>query len=405
MMPAIFKLHYDLQYMLKLPFINREFVKWSEFLECGATDFHADEDMESGFSEELAIILHSGGTTGTPKGIMLTNGNVTALSVQSTDLVNCFGPGNKVLGILPVFHGFGLIFCVHNFLAAGGTVAIITRFKPELFELYLITHKPNIIAGVPTLFRGLISNIMPGIDLSFVQMMVCGGDNLSDELRENIISYFNKHNCLIEIREGYGLTESVAGVTITPPKCPSEGIGSVGIPYKDMLCQVVDTSTGNPVPVNTPGELLVSGPTVMKGYFNSNAENENIFSHKDGRKWLHTGDIVSMDENGFFHYIQRLKRMIITSGYNVYPSYIEGILHKNPYIEDAAVVGIPHPYKGEVAKAYIVLAPDIPLNEKLKQSIIRYCKKNLPFYSVPAKFLYVSALPRTAVGKTDYKQL
>lgn len=354
---------------------------------------------------DIAAILYSGGTTGNPKGIMLSNKNFNAVAIQGIEAVGCAEPKISVLAIMPIFHGFGLGICFHTTLCFGGTSIILPQFSSKDFHKLIKKYRPNIIAGVPTLYEALIQNKhMKNMDLSFVKCAISGGDSLSVSLKRKIDVFLEEHNCKIQVREGYGLTECVTGSCLTPIKKYKEG--SIGVPYPDTYYKIIKPDTHTTLPYGEIGEICISGPTVMLGYLDEPKETlETLQTHEDGKIWLHTGDLGYMDEEGFIYFKQRLKRMIVSSGYNIYPQYIENVIDSYPDVLISTVIGIPHPYKGQVAKAFIVLKKDIQPSEKIKRNIIKYCEKNIAAYSMPKEFVFRDDLPRTLVGKVAYKEL
>lgn len=351
-----------------------------------------------------AVILHSGGTTGEPKGIVLSNENFNSFVSQAKIFLTKYELGDSMLTILPLFHGFGLGVCTHTVLCFCGKVILVPQFNSRKFDVLINKNKPNLIFGVPTLFEALIkSNNIKNLDLSYVKYVVCGGDSLSPALEEKVNKYLKAHGCNAPITQGYGMTECLAATALAFDEAAKPG--SIGIPFPGNYFKIVDPNTGKPLEPYQDGEICINGPTVMLGYLdNEVATNDILRIHDDGYIWLHTGDIGYMDEDGVFFYKQRLKRMIVSSGYNVYPSYIENIIEQHPAVLSCTVIGIPHPYKQEVPKAFIVLKNDyIGLNPK--NSIKRFCEKHLSKHSVPYEFEFRKSLPKTLVGKVNFKKL
>ena len=241
------------------------------------------------------------------------------------------------------------------------------------------------------------------LDLSNLKYAISGGDSLSISLIRRVNLFLREHGSKIKISQGYGMTESLAAITLSFGKAYREG--SIGIPFPGNYIKIVVPGTQDEVPYGEDGEICVSGPTVMLGYLDNEKEtNEMLQIHKDGLVWLHTGDIGMMSDEGILYYKQRLKRMIISSGYNIYPSYVEEVIESHPSVLKCSVVGIPHPYKVEVPKAFIVLKNDYnPLT--VKASIKEYCKKNLASYAIPREFEFRKSLPKTLIGKVDFKRL
>ena len=381
---------------------KNKYIKWNKFLKIRYNGVYYDRTPKK---DDPAIILQSGGTTGTPKGIVLSNGNVNASTIAALNAYPDLNKEDKILGIMPIFHGFGLEVSINDAFACGAEVILIPLFKASKFHELLIKHKPTVLVGVPTLFEALTKNEhMENVDLSNLKYVISGGDTLSKERVENINNFLHEHGSRTNMIQGYGLTEAVAAASVDLRNLSRPG--TIGIPWPGVYIGIFEPNTENEVGFNEDGEICVCGPTVMLGYYNDEAEtNLALRHHKDGNIWLHTGDIGSMDEDGFITYKQRLKRMIISSGYNVYPSQIEAVLEKHPAIGAVSVIGIPHPYKVEVPKAFIVLNKGYKLDDELKEDLIKHCKKSLAYYSVPKVYEALDRLPKTMIGKVDFKKL
>lgn len=356
--------------------------------------------------DDCAAILYSGGTTGKPKGIILSNLNLNAVAKQCTVACGFLRPSDTLLAILPIFHAFGLGICIHTVLINGATSILIPQFNAKKFDELLRKYHPNIIIGVPTLYEALLKNKnMTNVDLSYLKGAISGGDALSSKLKKEVDTFFKEHNANIEVREGYGLTECASASCLTPINGYKDG--SIGIPLPDTIYKIVTPNTDQELLNGEIGEIIISGPSVMSGYLNEEVEtNLALQKHKDGKIWLHTGDLGYMDADGFVYFKQRLKRMIVSSGYNVYPSQIEETINLHPDVLTSTVVGIPHPYKIQVAKAYIVLKQDLKKSKnKIKEEIMELCQKNLARYSLPYEIEFRESLPKTKIGKVNYKEL
>ena len=241
-------------------------------------------------------------------------------------------------------------------------------------------------------------------DLSFIKCIICGGDSLSTALNKRIDDFLESHNSKTKVRTAFGMTEATAGVTMMPLE--ESRRESIGVPIPDSFIKIVKPGTEEELKPLEIGEICISGPTVMKGYLNEKEETDLILKkHKDKKLWLHSGDLGYMDSDGFVYFKSRLKRMIVSSGYNIYPGQIEEIISSHPYVKTCAVVGVPHPYKKEVIKAYIVLKDNIELTSEVKRSIKSYCEKNIASYSLPYAYGYRKELPKTLVGKVAYRKL
>ncbi len=378
-------------------------LRWNDFIKKGRD--YIGEYMATVKREDPAVILYSGGTTGTTKGILLSNLNFNALKEQIIATNPIFKPGDKMLCVMPMFHGFGLGVTVHSMLANGGRCILVPRFTAETYAKDIVKHRCNFIAGVPTLYEALLRQPrMEGADLSCLKGVFSGGDSLSVELKKRFDAFLAEHNASIQVREGYGTTECVTASCLTPLHLQKEG--SIGQPFPDTYYKIVDVGTNIEVPYGTEGEICISGPSVMLGYLDQPEETANTLRvHGDGRVWLHTGDLGTMDEDGFIYFKQRLKRMIVTSGYNVYPSQIENILDGFESVQMSCVIGVPDPYKVQKVKAFVMLKPGYEPNDETKQNILAYCKKNIAKYAMPYDIEFRESLPKTLVGKVAYRVL
>jgi len=355
--------------------------------------------------DDPAVILYSGGTTGTPKGILLTNKAFNAYILQCPEFVSTIRPGKTILGILPIFHGFGLSLGVHLPLCLGITNVMLPKFDAASFHKTLDKHKPEIIIGVPTLYEAMLKNKkIRKMDMSFLETPVCGGDVLTNKLKDEVDGMLAKAGCKAEILRGYGLTEFLAGACFVPPERMK--LGSIGIPIQDVHVKVVEPNTDIELKTGEMGELVITGPNMMQGYLNEEEEtNRTLVLHGDGHVWLHTGDLCHVDEEGYIFYDQRLKRLIISSGYNVYPARIEEVINGVDEVLLVTVVGIPDPYRGQVARAFVVLKDGVKPSGGLKRKIMAQCKTNLPKYSLPWEIVFRKALPKTRLNKVAYREL
>lgn len=382
--------------------LTDDIMTWNEFINYGY-DYQGEIACLKG-ANDPAVILYSGGTSGDPKGILLTNMNFNALALSCHKMIEQSGVGESILAILPIFHGFGLGVCIHTTLGCGMRVVLVPNFNPKDFGKLLHKHKISIVCGVPSLFESLTKTSMGKNDLSKLKSAISGGDFMSKDLKNKVDTYFREHGSNAEIRVGYGLTEASAAICVTPTGEYRES--SIGVPFPDTYIKVVRVGTHDEVPYGEDGEICISGPTVMMGYLNNLEETiQTLQIHEDGRTWLHTGDVGSMDKDGFVYFKQRVKRIIISNGYNLYPSYIETIINSHPDVFTSTVIGIPHPKKVQVAKAYIVLKDGVKSSKDVEKSIRLHCEKNLARYSLPAVYEFRESLPKTLVGKVAYREL
>ena len=354
--------------------------------------------------DDPAAILFSGGTTGLPKGIVLSHRNLISEGKAAGGWCG-MDAGDAILAILPIFHGFGLGVCVNAAFMAGGKSILVPQFSAAIVAARLKSDRPNILVGVPTLFDALTRDrSLASADLSCLRACYCGADTLPREVKERFEKLVADRGGKVRLLEGYGLTEAVSGVIATPLDVYREG--SIGVPLPGMLAQVCRVGTVEEAPVGEEGEICVAGPAVMLGYLNdAQATSEALRVHADGLTWLHTGDLGRMDADGFFYFTVRLKRMIKSSGFNVYPAQVEAVLRQHPGVADACVVGVPDPSQIERVVAYVVPAPGAATDAEAAQALVAHCRERLIKWSCPREVHFIEALPLTKVGKVDYREL
>ena len=345
--------------------------------------------------DNLALLPYTGGTTGKPKGVMLTHYNVYANVLQTCRWL--FPPlveGETTVVVLPMFHSFGQVH-VAAALYSGFRVILLPKFDIKEYMSTIEKYKPTLISGVPTIFSMIVnSNLHRRYDLSSVKISICAGDVLSPRVRDE----FEEATGSVII-EGYGLTEASPVVCINPPYKSKRKVGTVGLPLPETLVAIMSLEVeGKLVDVGVPGEILVSGPQVMKGYHKPSAVDEEAFIEINGRTWLKTGDIGIIDEDGFLYMIDRKKDMIKYKGYSVFPKEIEETLHKHPAVKEVAVIGVPHEDYGEIPKAYVVLKDEYKGRVDEKE-LIDHCKKHLAPYKVPKIVEFRDTLPKSMIGK------
>ena len=377
---------------------------WKDFLRLSRSCFYKTYKVHRA-SGDPAVILYSGGTTGTTKGIVLTNKNFNALSQQIVATNPMFRPGDKMLAAMPLFHGFGLGVCIHSMLANGGRCILIPRFTAKSYAKQIVKYKCNFIAGVPTLYEALLRlPSMDGADLSSLKGVFSGGDSLSIELKKKFDKFLYDHKAVVQVREGYGTTETVTACCLTPTHMHKEG--SIGLPFPDTYIKIVEPDTDRELPYGEEGEILLAGPTVMKEYMKHPEETANTLrTHDDGLTWVYTGDLGTMDEEGFVFFRGRAKRMIISSGYNVYPAQIENLLDAHEMVQMSCVIGVPDAYKMQKVKAFVKLNPGVPASDETKKAILDYCAKHVAKYAMPYDVEFRAELPKTLVGKVAYRML
>lgn len=377
-------------------------VMWSEFIN-NSRNYQGDIE-EKRKAHDPAVILYSGGTTGAPKGILLSNLAFNASGIAATTVIKQAIPGATALSILPIFHAFGLGVCIHTLFCNGLCSVLIPQFEKKKFGELIKRVKPNFIVGVPTLYEALLGAKIGPKDLSCVTAVICGGDTLNKTLRDKVNLFLEEHGSKARIRVGYGLTESTGPCCLSPELAFNDGI--IGAPFPDDYMKVVIPGTHETAPIGVDGEICVSGPSIMMGYINDEKETmQTLRYHDDGKLWLHTGDVGYLAEDGFFYFSQRIKRIIISSGYNVYPTYIESIINSHDAVLTSTVIGIPHPYKGQVAKAFIVLKSGYKASKQIEKEIKELCQKNVAVYALPAEYEFRDKLPQTLVGKVAFREL
>lgn len=378
-------------------------ILWTDMLKNGANENLPPVDYKEG---ETAVILYSGGTSGNQKGICLSDKNFNALGMQIAEICGVnLNDKCKFLSVMPIFHGFGLGIGIHTILINGARCILVPQFTIDSYAKTVIKKKPNFIAGVPTLYQALFeTDRFNGQDLSFLVGVFSGGDALSPELKRRADKFLKEHNANIQIREGYGLTECVTASCVTP--FDKAKTGSIGLPLRDMQYKIVEPGTFNEKNADEDGEIILTGPTLMSGYLDNEEETaQTLRTDSNGTPWLFTGDMGCMDEEGFVYFKQRIKRMIVTSGYNVYPSRIEDIIDKCPDVNYCCVIGVKDIYKMQKIRAYIVLNDGVEATEEEKQKIKDFCKPYLDRYEWPKEIEFRDALPKTLVGKVAYHTL
>ena len=384
---------------------GEEVLDWSLLEEKPGGELPELENPDPLDPDEMALILFSGGSTAEPKAIMLSNRNCNALAMQMDASGGPCLPGDKMLSILPIFHGFGLAVGIHSMMINSGACILVPKFKADTLAGLIKKYKPQFMAGVPTLYDALAADEQFNkIKLDSFKGLFCGGDSLSPEIKRRFEKVLVKGNSRVMLREGYGLTETVTACAIVPRNEYRER--SFGVPCSDTWFKVVKQGTEEECAAMEDGEICVSGPTVMLGYFNSpEATADVIKKHRDGRFWVHTSDIGCMDEDGFFYFKQRAKRIIKTSGIAIYPSHVEDVLNKHPAVRLSCVIGIPHESRGEDPKAYVMLKEGHKGSEELKQEIIAGCKNELMPYARPRIIEFIDEMPMTNVGKVAFREL
>lgn len=345
-------------------------------------------------STDLAVLQYTGGTTGTPKGVMLTHRNLIANTMQiSAWCYKAVDGKEKFLAALPLFHVFGLTVLMNMSVLRAGTLILLPRFEVETVLQTINQQKPTIFPGAPTMYVALIHHKDSAkTDLSSINVCISGSAALPLEVQEQFELLTGGR-----LIEGYGLSEA-SPVTHANPVWGKRKIGTIGIPMPDTEAAVIDPASGERLAAGELGELIVRGPQVMSGYWNKAAETEQVL--KDG--WLYTGDLATMDEEGYFTIMDRIKDVIIAGGFNVYPREVEEVLFEHPAVREASVVGIKDEYRGETVKAFIVFKEGWQVSES---QLDRWCRERLAAYKVPHHYAFRETLPKTMVGKVLRRKL
>ena len=378
-------------------------IRWAEFMRLGRACFWNYKVRRAG--PDPAVILYSGGTTGESKGVVLTNRNFNALAQQICATNPMFRPGDKMLAALPIFHGFGLGVCIHSMLFNGGRAVLVPRFTAASYAKLITKYRCNFIAGVPTLYEALLRlKNMDKADLSSLKGVFSGGDSLSVELKKKFDRFLYDHRSAVQVREGYGATETVSACCLTPVHMHKEG--SIGLPFPDTYMKIVKPGTDEELPYGQEGEILLAGPAVMKEYANAPEETaKTLRTHADGLTWVYTGDLGFMDEEGFIYFKGRAKRMIVASGYNVYPAQIENVLDAHADVQMSCVIGVPDAYRMQKVKAFVQLAPGVPASGETRRRLMEHCRKHIAKYAMPYEIEFRETLPKTQIGKVAYRVL
>ena len=377
-------------------------IGFKEFYELGTNL----EDNESvGKANDCCAVLYSGGTTGKPKGVMLSNMNLNALAYGGFYANDSLEAGDSMLAVMPIFHGFGLGICIHTSFCFALKAILQPKLDVQNFDKLIIDYKPNMVTGVPTIYEFLLqSKRLDNVDLSFLKWVSSGGDSLSTSMKHKINDFLLARNSKVLVKEGYGLTECVTGTCLMPKNIDRDG--SIGIPYADTTYKIVEPNTFNELNYGEVGEIIINAPTIMLGYLGNEEETKKALrKDEDGKVWFYTGDLGYIDEEGFVYYKQRMKRIIICSGYNVYPEQIEEAIESNSKVLISSVVGIPNKEKGEIPVAFIVIKTPEDKTEKLLDEIKQNVELKISKYAIPRDYVFMEKLPKTAVGKIDYQQL
>lgn len=381
-------------------------IRWKQFIKGGEGQSTAAEPYDP---DHACVVVHTGGTTGSPKGVMLTDNCFNALAQQFRAYDKLFHRGQKLMNIMPPFIAYGYACGVHLPLVLGFTVIIIPNLDPAKLGSLVLKYKPEHMFGVPAHYQQLAADPkLRDKDLSFIINYAAGGDSLSRGAEQTVNDFLAAHGARYPIAKGYGMTEVSSAATVAAGL--DNKPGSVGIPMVNTIIAAFEPGTDRELPIGERGELCISGPTAMKGYYNKADETAMILRrHPDGRIWVHTGDMGYLDEDGFVFLDSRIKRMIIRhDGFKVFPSMIENVVSRHPAVHQCSVVGCTDKdhVQGRLPFVYIVLKADTTAKKKqVIRELERMCAEELPEYVQPVAYKFISSMPMTPVGKVDYRQL
>ena len=381
-------------------------IRWKQFIKGGEGQSTAAEPYDP---DHACVVVHTGGTTGSPKGVMLTDDCFNGIALQFQAYPKLFHRGQKLMNVMPPFIAYGFACGIHLPLVLGFTVIIIPNLDPAKLGSLVLKHKPEHMFGVPTHYQQLASDPkLRDKDLSFIINYAAGGDSLSRGAEQTVNDFLAAHGARYPIAKGYGMTEVSSAATVAAGL--DNKPGSVGIPMVNTIIAAFEPGTDRELPIGERGELCISGPCLMKGYYNKPEETAILLRrHPDGRVWAHTGDMGYLDEDGFVYLDSRIKRMIIRhDGFKVFPSMIENVVSRHPAVHQCSVVGCTDKdhTQGRLPFVYIVLKSDTTAKKKqVIRELERMCAEELPEYVQPVAYKFISSMPMTPVGKVDYRQL
>lgn len=404
-LPSVTKLLYKLK--TKSPVIDEAAFDWKKFIELGngVTPKYASYEKDT-----CCVMAHTGGTTGFPKAVMLSNENVNALAHNYSHIDIPIKRGHRYFNDLPPFIMYGLCFALHTTLYCGLEVILYPVFDSKGFPKQFAKYKPHHFCALPDHLSYLSSSsITSKMDLSHVITVGVGGDSLDCDLEKRVNSYLKSHGCKYQVVKGYGMTELTA--TAISSCVAANDIGCVGIPLVINTVRIVDTDTLQELKYNDIGEIWISGASVMLGYLNKPTETaETVITDENGVRWIRTGDLGYMTQDGLVYHKGRIRRIYMTAHEGqpakIFPMVVEGALKKSTYVSECSVVG--RKRKGSdyyEAVAFVVKKDDIVEDFVIKIEFTKICAENVPTYMIPAEYRFVSELPRTPIGKIDFRTL
>ncbi len=379
---------------------DNDFVYWSKFLKEGKNVKYFEDDKY--YTNKPVAILYTGGTTGNPKGVVLTNDNFNTMAVTQVISGYNIDKGDSFLNFLPPFIAYCLVNAIHDPLFLGCDITLIPTFDAKDFPKLMVDHKPNHVLAGPILWNFFIdSDLTQNLDLSFLKSPISGGDKLSVELEEKVNDFFHHHNCKYNVIQGYGMTEVSAAACYSSEE--SQVVGSVGIPYVKNNISIFDPDTGKELRYGEKGEICISTPTMMLKYYNNDEATKDVIRlHDDGKYWVHTGDVGTITENGNVFVEGRMKRMIVRNGNKLFPSNVEDLILTDESISNCAIVSMPNKDEKSVPVAFIVLKSDSKFDSKHIDDII---SAKLPEFNIPYKYIIRNDLPLTTINKIDFRTL
>ena len=387
---------------LSIPY-SESIIDWNNFI--------YDKDITNAnsisFDENQPVaIVHTGGTTGIPKGVLLSNENFVNAAIQIKNSSVKADRNYKFLNIMPPFIAYGIVLGLNTPITLGWNTTVIPQFDANKFDELLMKHKPNGIMGVPAYWETVMkSKKMQTEDLSYIKNILLGGDRIKPEFEKRLNNFLLEHNCDAGVGKGYSMTEASACATFSTKE--ANELDSVGIPLTKTVISIFEPGTTKELPYNEVGEICIKTPTMMLKYFGKEEETNKVKVMHDDGYWIHSGDLGYINENGILFVKDRIKRMIIRSGFKVFPSEIENLFIKHPYVESCAVVGIPDEVDVTAPKACVVLKEEYrnQSEETQAQLLDMFENSTLPPYFKPIKFDFRDKLPLTDIGKVDFVSL
>ena len=406
-LPPIKKLALKIATTSRIPYGQGGIMSWESFIKCAKDGVAHEADYDG---DATVAITYTGGTTGFPKGVMLTNDSINATAFNFIHAGIIHEGGDRFLGIMPIFSSYGLCCGIHMPLTIDTELALIPRFYPLKMGEYIKKYKPNHMIATPAFYEILIdSKEVKGMDLSKLYTLGSGGDSMNEGLEAKLDAFMKEHNMRYPLCQGYGMSEVSAAATF----CVNDRYKrkSVGIPCLTTTVAVFNPDTGEELGYNEEGEICMTGPSMMKGYFNNQAETDHVKRlHDDGQYWIHSGDIGCIDEDGFVYIKGRVKRMITRfDGHKVFPITIESFISEHPAVHSCSVIAVDDRERtqGQYPMAVVELNAGVPVSRRneIAKEIYDRCQEQLEQRGRPVAIMCVDEVPLTAMGKNDYRKL